>query len=99
MCNPVWELLSTGFEFIILGCTKGPEDNLLPYPSVAVDSDFKHSDNGKDQSWDPAPSFFKVYTLVLQQPRPGNGRGKGTAGGEGREERARKETGRNILLM
>lgn len=50
LCNPVWELLSTGFEFIILGCTKGPEDNLLPYPSVAVDSDFKHSNNGKDQS-------------------------------------------------
>lgn len=24
LCNPVWELLSTGFEFIILRCTKGP---------------------------------------------------------------------------
>lgn len=53
-----------------------------------ADSDFKHSNNGKDQSLaEPAASFLKEYILVLQQARAGNGKANSWQGGESEESR------------
>lgn len=65
-----------------------------------VDSDFKHSNNGKDQSLtEPTASFLKEYILVLQLPRVENGRGKENSWGGGKGGESRGEGRQKIPLI
>lgn len=60
-----------------------------------ADSDFKHSNNGKDQSLaEPAASFLKEYILVLQRARSGNGKANSWRGEEGRGKKAGEKASR-----
>lgn len=65
-----------------------------------ADSNFKHSNNGKDQSLaEQAASFFKEYILVLQQTKARNGRGKENSWRRGEQEESMEGSRQKILLI
>lgn len=65
-----------------------------------ADSNFKRSNNGKDQSLaEQAVSFFKEYILILQQTRARNGRGKENSWRGGEQKESMEGSRQKILLI